>query len=39
MTNQDDDIVKVDFAFKRLLAQTVEGDLGELLLSVRRLRR
>ena len=28
MTNQDDDIVKVDFAFKRLLAETVEGDLA-----------
>jgi heterodisulfide reductase subunit C len=28
MTNDDNDIVKVDFAFKRLLAQTVEGDLA-----------
>ncbi len=28
MTNQNDDIVRVDFAFKRLLAQTVEGELA-----------
>jgi heterodisulfide reductase subunit C len=28
MTNQPDDIVRVDFRFKRELAETVEGDLA-----------